>query len=59
MSAPIIEIDRKPVTCPHCGYAHPRVTAVAHGSPNPFTFQIDCPLCGYRGELEKKDVEEE
>lgn len=57
MITPIIEIDEKPVACPHCGYVHLHVTAVAKGSPNPFTFRISCPLCGYRGELAKKDVE--
>lgn len=59
MIAPIIELYRKPVACPHCGYAHPLVTAVAQGSPNPFTFRISCPACGYTGELTKNLMENE
>lgn len=53
----VIYYQDNPVACPHCGYVHPHVTAVAKGSPNPFTFRISCPLCGYRGELTKGGTE--
>lgn len=47
---PVLTYNERPVLCPNCGYAHPSVTMIAKGNPNPFEIRIVCEKCGYRSE---------